>query len=86
MHWNLGAAFLENKLNIIESAIRKYNPDIIGISEGNLRFKVDLLSVNIEGYKLETVDAINNPEIGMSRMVTFIRNDVKYVKLVCKVF
>ena len=81
MHWNAGPAFLERKLHNIEAIVSDKKPHIIGISEANLRREVDKLEVNIEGYILEYLEALENDEVNLSRLCVYIRSDIKYKRL-----
>ena len=75
-HWNLGSAFLQNKLCEIEAAVAHIKPSILGISESNLRSNTDLNTVQIPGYQLLTAKTLQNPNIQMSRVVVYLSNDI----------
>ena len=42
LHWNSGSAYLENKMDHIRDIIGRYKPVVIGISEANLRYGIDM--------------------------------------------
>ena len=80
MHWNLGAKYLHNNLENIESVINSYKPDILGISESNFLKKHDLNDVQIDNYKLFLSETLKNENIEASRIAVYLHNDI-----VCKV-
>ena len=56
--WNVGNAYLANKLNEIEALVDAVNPPLLVISKGNLRKCVNQSTVQIPGDELFTADTI----------------------------
>ena len=78
LHWNSGSAYLENKMDHIRDIIGRYKPVILGISEANLRSGIDILEARVNGYEILHLNALNNLEIKMSRVVVYVRSDVRF--------
>ena len=78
LHWNGGSAYLENKLDKLESLIAEEQPLVLAVSEANWRQETDVISVNLENYTCLALKAIRNENIRMSRVVVYVRKDVKY--------
>ena len=51
-HWNKGPAFLENRIDEIETIISKFSPHIFGISESNFKNNHDVENVKIDDYEV----------------------------------
>ena len=66
LHWNSGSAYLENKMDHIRDIIGRYKPVVIGISEANLRYGIDMLEARVNGYDMLYLNALNNENINMS--------------------
>lgn len=79
-HWNLGSSRLKKKMEDIELAIKEVQPDIIGISEGNLYAEVNTRETEIDGYDLILSDAILNPNIKYSRVMAYVKSSLEYKK------
>ena len=71
MHWNKGSSFLMNKKDDIETIIENYKPQVLGLSEANLRHEDNLDDVQLQDYNLHTCPTINNPIHGVSRVVVY---------------
>ena len=54
MHWNKGSSFLLNKRDDIENIIENYRPQVLGLSEANLRNQDNLADVQLQDYNLHT--------------------------------
>jgi hypothetical protein len=78
--WNKGPAFLGNKMEEIEQLICDHHPHILGITEANFRKGHNTEEVELLGYKLHMADTIDNTELGYSRVVMYIKEDIQ-----CKV-
>ena len=50
-------------------------PHFLGISEANLNQDVDPFLIQVEGYKLLTLMALQKPTLRISRLVVFNRMD-----------
>ena len=69
--WNLGARFWENKTVEIQHLVDEHRPDMVFISESNLRFMVPDHENNIVGYYIvATKDLEPN---GLSRLILLVR-------------
>ena len=79
-HWNAGSAFLENKVNEIETLISGHHPHLLGISEANLRKDHNIGNCMIEDYELITSKTMNNLNLQVSRVVVY-----KHTSVVAKV-
>ena len=79
LHWNPGAAYLENKLPEIESVIEEFSPHLFGISEANFLSTHSKENVNLEDYDLFFSDTLYNPILQVSRVVVY-----KHKSLICK--
>ena len=55
-----------------------YKPAIIIVSEVNLKQSTSNIVVNMEDFTLQNVRTIDNKDIKVSRIVVFVRKDVKY--------
>ena len=71
MHWNKGSSFLLNKRDDIENIIENYRPQVLGLSEANLRNQDNLADVQLQDYNLHTCPTIDNPDHGVSRFVVY---------------
>ena len=79
-HWNAGSAFLENKVNDIETLISGHHPHLLGISEANLKQDHNLGNCMIQDYDLITSKTLNNVGLKISRVVVY-----KHTSIVAKV-
>ena len=50
--WNAGSAFLANKVHHIQAEIERFKPDLLGITEANLRSRIPDHEVRIDGNSL----------------------------------
>ena len=76
LHWNKGPSFLQNKHNDIETIIGGHTPHILGLSEANLKSNHNLALVQHPDYELHTCPTINNPSLGISRIVVYSHNSL----------
>ena len=53
-----------------------YQPDVFGLSEANLFRHHDQLKVQIPGYWLYTCPTLTNPNLEVSRVVVYIRDNL----------
>ena len=79
-HWNAGGAHLENKVLELERVVGDFHPHFFGISEANLFQHHCLNNCLLEGYDLIVSKTLNNPLLGVSRVVVY-----KHDSLVAKV-
>ena len=70
-HWNAGSAHLHNKMTELELAVADHQPHLLGISEANFKSVHDLEEVQLEDYELFLSKTIDNPELGISRVVCY---------------
>ena len=68
IHWNKGPSFLANKHHEIEDS---WKPHVFGLSEANLKRGHDQSLVQHQDYDLHICDTLNNPELGISRIVVY---------------
>ena len=71
LHWNKGSSFLYNKHNEIENIIGGHTPHVLGLSEANFKSTHDLNSVQHQNYSLHTCTTLDNPALGISRVVVY---------------
>ena len=71
MHWNKGSSFLINKKDDIETVIENYKPQVLGLSEANLRHGDNVDDVQLQDYNLHLCPTIDNPVHGVSRVVVY---------------
>ena len=71
IHWNKGPSFLANKHNEIETIVSNHRPHVMGLSEANLKREHDQSLVQHQDYDLHICDTLNNPELGISRIVVY---------------
>ena len=69
--WNLGPAYLENKMIELESVIESMRPHLLVVSEANLKNTHDRTKVQIPGYELFTAKTIDNEDLNISRLVMY---------------
>ena len=69
--WNKGSSLLQNKHHEIETIIAAEKPHIFGLSEANLKVGTDLSLVQHDDYTLHTAPTLENPQLGISRMVVY---------------
>ena len=75
-HWKAGGKFMENKMHEIESLISQLHPAILGISEINLKSSHDIMKVQLPGYELLTSTTLQNPQLNISRVVVYVKDDL----------
>ena len=76
-HWNKGPAFLENRIDELETIISKFSPHIFGISESNFKNNHDAENVKIDDYEVFFAKTLNNPNINCSRIAVYVHNDFR---------
>ena len=69
--WNKGNSLLQNKHPEIENIIAGHHPHILGLSEANLYKSTDPRLVQHDDYLLHTAPTIDNPTMGISRVVVY---------------
>ena len=79
-HWNMGHSWWEQKRNEIQAAVLEIDPDLIFITEANLREGVDDAASHIEGY--EMVLPATMATQGYARIILLVREGVKYRRMV----
>ena len=70
-HWNKGPSYLPNSQQDIQTVIAQHKPHLLGISEANLKKTHDLALVQHSDYQLHTCATMDNPSLGISRVVTY---------------
>ena len=75
MHWNAGHSCWETKRIEVEALILETKPDMLFISEANLRYETPACQKDIQGYYIVTP----NTEISMgySRIILLVREGVQ---------
>ena len=76
LHWNKGPSFLHNKHNDIETVIGGHKPHILGLSEANFKMEHDLAGVQHSDYVLHTSPTLQNPDLGIARVVVYTHNSL----------
>ena len=74
--WNKGSSYLQNKHHEIEHIIAAEKPHILGLSEANLKKDTDLSLVQHAEYTLHTAPTIDNPQLGIARMVVYTHSSL----------
>ena len=74
--WNKGSSLLQNKHHEIETIIAADRPHILGLSEANLKKDVDLSLVQHADYTLHTAPTLENPQLGISRLVVYTHSSL----------
>ena len=75
-HWNKGASYLINSMNVIEQVIDQYRPHILGVSESNFYSTHSLEDVQIDNYNLFLADTLKNPNLQVSRVAVYVHKDI----------
>ena len=75
-HWNAGGKHMENKMPEIECLVKRLHPAVLGISESNLKHTHDMSKVQLPGYELLTSKTLQNPELNISRVVVYVKDDL----------
>ena len=78
-HWNKGNAWWESKIPEIESLLFLKSPDLIFISEANLREEISDHMKVIDGY--QTIYPRTSVFYGYSRLILLIRDNIEFEKL-----
>ena len=74
--WNKGSSFLQNKHPEIESIIAGHQPHILGLCEANFMKNTDPRLVQHENYILHTAPTLDNPALGVSRVVVYTHSSL----------
>ena len=74
--WNKGSSLLQNKHHEIETIISTDKPHVLGLGEANLKCNADLTRVQHQGYMLHTAPTMNNPDLGISRIVVYTHSSI----------
>ena len=75
-HWNIGPGWWENKIVEVEGLIEENHPDLLFISEANLRNEISDEIKSLEGYNLILPMTAENH--GYSRLILLIREEIDY--------
>ena len=78
-HWNKGSSWWEKKIPEIESLIEMKKPDLLFISEANMKVGISEHLKVFEGYT--TVHPKTASRYGYSRLVLFIREEIDFLLL-----
>ena len=79
-HNMLNRRLLAKKVNIMRF-LEENDPVLLAISEAEQWNNVDLQTVQIPVYDLLTTKALENPNLGVSRLVVYIKSSVNYEHL-----
>ena len=74
--WNKGSSLLQNSQQELGILIDKFKPDILTLSEANLKNDIETKYVSIDNYTLHTAPTINNQELNISRVVVYTHSNV----------
>ena len=75
VHWNAGGAWWESKLVEIQALILDTMPDLLFISEANLRADTPMELANIQGFYI--LKPNTELQLGYSRILLLVREGVK---------
>ena len=75
-HWNPGSAYLHNKMTELKLAVAEHQPHLLGISEANFKAVHDSEDVQIAEYELFFSKTLENPNLGISRVVCYKHNSL----------
>ena len=75
-HWNLGSAYLGNKIHEIETLVADFHPHILGISEANYFRSQSGAEVMLDEYELIPALTMDNPNLNVSRVVIYKHKSV----------
>ena len=76
VHWNMGSTWWERKKDEVLTVIEEYSPDILFISEANMRNDLPVFEKEIDGYDL--IVPKTAARYGHARLVLLIREEVEY--------
>ena len=62
----------------IKRFLEENDSHILAVSKAELRDDVDLLQVQIDGYELPTMKALQNPTLKVSRLVVYVKANAQY--------
>ena len=77
LYWNKGPSSLSNKMIDIETIIDTHKPHILGLGEANHRLGHDIEAVQLPGYNLYIDSSINNPALGLARVVVYTHHSLR---------
>ena len=75
-HWNKGNAHFQNKISELQILIQEHDPDILCISEANLKGTPTNIGSQFKGYICET--NLMHKNVGISRNILFIKRGIPY--------
>ena len=75
-HWNKGNGWWESKINEIESLLLIKKPDLLFISEANMRMSISEDQKSLAGYT--TIHPRTVEKLGCSRLILLIREEVEF--------
>ena len=67
-------------MNEIEILVDKYRPDVIGLSESNLKSDVDPDLVKIDDYDVYTALTMKNNKLNISRIVVYTSQNIVAIR------
>ena len=76
IHWNKGNSHFQKKISELQILIQENDPDILCISEANLKGSPKKLENQFQGYKIEV--NLMHKEIDISRNILLIKRDIPY--------
>ena len=76
VYWNKGSSLLQNKQVEIGSLMKKHKPHVFGLGEANLKHGQYLGDVQQPDYTLHVDTCINNPNLGLARVVVYTHNSL----------
>ena len=74
LYWNKGPSSLQNKMLDIATIMDRHKPHILGLGEANFRNDHEIDAVQVPGYTLHIDSSINNPALGLARVVVYTSN------------
>ena len=78
-HWNMGHSWWEAKILEIQAVVNEVDPDLMFISEANLREGVDEVASHVEGYEL--VYPCTMTTQGYARIMLLVKEGVRFKKM-----
>ena len=75
VHWNLGSSWWEGKITEIQALILQTAPDLLYISEANLRNDTPANEKDIEGYYMVLPNT--SLQMGYSRLILLVKEGVR---------
>ena len=78
LYWNKGSSFLFNKMEEISSIIQTHKPHIFGLGEANFHHDHNIEEMKIPGYNLHIDSCVNNPNLGVARVVVYTHEILRF--------